>query len=328
MKKTKKIVLWVVGSLVVILLLAIGGGAIYFHNYWFKDRPLNLQVTSDLQPIHFIWSSDQYGDYTEPHNAMLIPAGLENVTADLYLQFDTGAPSTMLYGQTLKSLQANGLQVEIIEEGEQRFVREIELVLGGSEVRLSKVLILENYGGDISEEEKSKIGTIGADFLVPYLTELNFKEEMIQLYESREDWMTARQQFEAFGFDGRRVMLPCELDGKELSLFYDSGSSAFGLITTPGRYQRYSLNDGPEIAYAANSWGDQMAIRHKETAYEMLINGQGLPLRRVSYVDMYAGVQGLMTPFTAIGGWLGNKPFLDCSLILDAAREEFVIVSP
>ena len=60
----------------------------------------------------------------------------------------------------------------------------------------------------------------------------------------------------------------------------------------------------------------------------MVMNDQSIPLRRVSYVNMYADLQGFMTPFTSIGGWLGNKPFLDYSLILDAAKEEFVIVSP
>ncbi|MEL7342539.1 MAG: hypothetical protein AAGM67_18800, partial [Bacteroidota bacterium] len=272
--------------------------------------------------------SGSYGDYTEPHDAMLIPARLEEVDLDLYLQFDTGAPSTMLYGNSLESLMEQGLVVEILQEGDNRFVRELTMTLGGSEVRMEMIRILDGYGGDISQEESSKIGTIGADFLLPYLTEINFRDRVIQQYLSRESWMTDQQSFESFEFAGRRLMLPCVLDGKELSLFYDSGSSAFGLITTPGRYERYSLNDGPEIAYSTNSWGNQLSIQHKETAYAMVMNDQSIPLRRVSYVNMYAGLQGLMTPFTSIGGWLGNKPFLGYSLILDVAKEEFVIVFP
>ena len=236
------------GSLLILLLLTIGGGSWYFHQFWFKDRPVYLRMQTDLQPIHFSWSSGSYGDYTEPHDAMLIPVRLEEVDLDLYLQFDTGAPSTMLYGKSLESLMEQGLVVEILQEGDNQFVRELTMTLGGSEVRMEMIRILDGYGGDISQEESSKIGTIGADFLLPYLTEINFRDRVIRQYLSRESWMTEQQAFESFGFAGRRLMLPCVLDGKELSLFYDSGSSAFGLITTPGRYERYSLNDGPEIA--------------------------------------------------------------------------------
>jgi hypothetical protein len=41
---------------------------------------------------------------------------------------------------------------------------------------------------------------------------------------------------------------------------------------------------------------------------------------------MYAPLQRFMTPFTRIGGWLGNKPFVDACLILDTQKEEFLVV--
>jgi len=55
--------------------------------------------------------------------------------------------------------------------------------------------------------------------------------------------------------------------------------------------------------------------------------GVDLNLKRVSYVDMYSSFQGLLSPFTRIGGWLGNKPFLEYSLIFDIEKEEFVVIN-
>jgi hypothetical protein len=33
-----------------------------------------------------------------------------------------------------------------------------------------------------------------------------------------------------------------------------------------------------------------------------------------------------MTPFTRIGGFLGNKPFIDNTLILDTRKKEFLVL--
>ena len=56
------------------------------------------------------------------------------------------------------------------------------------------------------------------------------------------------------------------------------------------------------------------------------IGGSEVPLRRISYVDLYGNLQRFMTPFTRIGGFLGNKPFLESTLILDTKAEEFLVV--
>ncbi|MFP4846169.1 hypothetical protein [Winogradskyella sp. PE311] len=41
---------------------------------------------------------------------------------------------------------------------------------------------------------------------------------------------------------------------------------------------------------------------------------------------MYTWSQPLVTPFTRIGGWLGNQPFNESTLILDTKAEEFIVV--
>jgi hypothetical protein len=33
-----------------------------------------------------------------------------------------------------------------------------------------------------------------------------------------------------------------------------------------------------------------------------------------------------MTPFTKIGGWLGNKPFVESTLILDTQKQAFMVI--
>ena len=62
------------------------------------------------------------------------------------------------------------------------------------------------------------------------------------------------------------------------------------------------------------------------TDLEVEIGGAQVPMRRVSYVNMYARWQGFLALFSKIGGWLGNKVFLDTHLILDTQTMEYLVV--
>jgi len=170
------------------------------------------------------------------------------------------------------------------------------------------------------------IGTIGTDFMDGRITVIDFKKQTILFYKERPKWMKDLTNFQSFAFKGRRLMLPATINQKELKLFYDTGTSAFGLITTKDRFDAYTDKDSREINYDANSWGDAIPIRHKKTSKIMNIGNSNLSLKRISYVDKYANFQKFMTPFTNIGGWLGNKPFTNSTLIFDTKKEEFIVI--
>ncbi len=122
-------------------------------------------------------------------------------------------------------------------------------------------------------------------------------------------------------------MLPVLLGDKEIELLYDSGSSAFGLITSKQRYDDNTDPEVKEIRYDANRFGDKMPVFHKNTDHTFLMSNVNLNLTRISYVGQYAEFQKYLSPFTRIGGWLGNLPFTESVLILDMKKEEFVVVS-
>ena len=316
-------------ALLVILLLLITAGIIgirWFHNMWFKERPNHLTVTLDTTAIHFDWAEGRYGDYVEPHAAILIPVKMEDMPHNFCLQFDTGTPHTVIYKQALTSLKKNGLDIQEIMEEDQAFIEQLHFSLGGIPISMSKIKILADYGTPFGLDDtlsRIKLGTLGADFLDNRITLIDFKHQFIQIYAKRPDWMSTLTHFQSFDFTGRRFMLPARIDGKERTLFYDSGSSAFGLITSKKRYNRHTHPDSAEISYNSNRWGDPVYIHHKPTDKTLEIGGTQLPLTRISYVNMYANYQHFITPFTRIGGWLGNKPFTDSRLILDTQREEF-----
>lgn len=296
---------------------------------WFKDTPNYLTFYSDSKPINFDWVENTYEGFIEPHDAIIIPVRIKGISYKFYLQFDTGSQSTLIYRNALKSLKESGTSIKEITKDGKQYVQNIDLLLGGSEINMTMIKILENYGSSFNKNDtinKIVLGTLGADFMDKRITLVDFKNQFIQIYNERPKWMVALTNFKPFNFKGRRFMLPAKIDGKKLELFYDSGSSAFGLITSKNRYDNYTDKVIKEIEYDANRFGDALPIHHKPTDMILEIGSVDLGLKRVSYVDMYANYQKFMTPFTRIGGWLGNKPFTESTLILDTKKQEFIII--
>ena len=51
-------------------------------------------------------------------------------------------------------------------------------------------------------------------------------------------------------------------------------------------------------------------------------------VERISYVNLYGTAQTIFGRFSGLAGFigfLGNKPFLDCTLVIDATTNEFLV---
>ena len=311
-------------------IIAMAVGVRWFHNMWFAERPNHLTLTFEDKDIDFVWGAMQLEDFTENHTSLLIPVSIHGMSQDFYFQFDTGAPTSYIHGKTLESLRGAGFPGDIVQLDDNVYLDHFECKLGGNQVSLDMLQIIPDYGTSFppsSADVRVKIGTLGADFLVDLITVIDFKNQTIQLNRERSEWMDTLPSFKPFDFQGRRFMLPALIDEKELQLFYDSGSSVFGLITSKNRYDRFTDPKIDEITYQSNRHGDAIPIHHKPSDWTIEIGNASLPLTRVSYVDMYAPVQHFMTPFTRIGGWLGNKPFIESVMVLDTKKEEFLVLS-
>lgn len=315
----------------IVVLLVVGGfiGIRKFNGSLFGEKPNLLTYTSDAKPITFAWANDSIGNYYETKTAIVIPLKIEGLPHKFYMQFDTGSPYTYIYENDLISLNDLGLNLEVVIEEDARYIKHLSFELGGSKIKASMVKILQNYGNTFTATDtigNIKIGTIGSDIMEKKITNIDFLNQEIQIYAQRPSWMNSLANFQSFGFQGRRIMLPAVVDGKELELLYDSGCSAFGIITTRNRFRNYTNEDTELVQYGANSWGSSIPILSKYTNKDLQIGNAHLTMERASYVDMYAWSQRFVTPFTRIGGWLGNRPFDNSTMILDAQKEEFIVI--
>lgn len=330
--KSNKILKIIGYSFLVLIIISIIVGLIgmrKFNNSLFTVKPNYLEYTSESKPIHFNWANDSIGNHFEMRTAMNLPMTIDGLPQKFYLQFDTGSPYTFIYENVLKSFENVGINFKEVVKDDERYIQNLKCTIGGNHINVSMIRILENYGNTFNKNDtliEINIGTLGSDFMDKRITVIDYKNQSLQFHNERPQWMDSLPRFQPFDFKGRRFMLPATINDKKLELFYDSGSSAFGLITTKDRYDDYTDKNVAEIKFDANSWGDGIPIHHKRTDKMMEIGNTTLSLRRISYVDIYGDYQKFMTPFTRIGGWLGNKPFTESTLIFDTKKEEFIVI--
>jgi len=325
MKKAGIILLIVLGVTIFLGAIAI----IYFNHHWFKNRPNHTEAVFEDADFQFEWAPIKGEGYLEPHGAMLVRFKMYKKSPNLYFQFDTGSPYSYIFGKSVESLQEKYDDLSISKIGKDSFLDEISGVLGGSQIVLRNLTVIENVGReiDLSDTTQSvRIGTIGTDLMEDKVTLINFMERLISIHDKRPSQLVGYDGLQPFDFKGRRLMLPSKIDGKQQTLLYDSGTSAFGLVTSKHRYKKWSRSQELEYSDQFNMNGKKVFIHHKKSDSKIQIGSADLDLQRVSYVDIYSNLQRLMSPFTKIGGWLGNKPFLESILIIDTKTEEFLVL--
>jgi len=327
----KKKIGYILLTILVIILILAYIGISKFNAFITKKTPNYLTYTYEPKPINFEWANDSIGNYYERQTAMLIPLKIEGLSHRFYMQFDTGSPFSFIYENDVHSLRKMGLNIQEVIKEEERYVEQLDIVLAGNHIKTSMLKILPNYGNSFDENDtipRIKIGTIGSDFIDQRITVIDFKQQKIQLFEKRPQWMQTLTEFKTFDYTARRrIMFPVTLDQKDYEFLYDSGCSAFGLITIKSRFHNYTDPNTEPIDYGANSWGSNIPIITKPTNKQFDIGNTTLSLKRVSYVDMYTMTQPFITPFTRIGGWMGNQPFNESILIIDTKTEEFMVLT-
>ena len=123
MKRIRRKLLYILFGVVALLALGVFTGIQYFKSQWYRDRPNRLVIEGGLHPVPFEWSAVRYGDYMEPHNAILIPASIPGLKNKFYLQFDTGSPYTFVRSGVLEALSSRGIECAVIEEDGEKVVR-------------------------------------------------------------------------------------------------------------------------------------------------------------------------------------------------------------
>ena len=302
MKVLKKILLPFLG----VLVLAVLGGYIYFDQKFTPERNY-LTVENESGPIPLTWLGTE-------KNVLLLPIHFEDDTATYYLQFDTGSPYTVFYSKSIKNIR----QIFINQE-----IAKTSFYIGKTKITSDKFKIY-NLGNDNNNDSLKIIGTIGADILENRKTIINFKENYIVLNLSKVPTQFQTKLFD-FKFKKRKIIIRSLLNGKEEQFLFDSGTSAYELLTNKEVWEHLKLPNSKISIEKSRSWDKVLTAYTANCNQKIQFSNHEIPLNNVTYVEGFSQVQYSMMKFSGMTGMLGNKFFLNNSLYIDCTQNKMGI---
>jgi predicted aspartyl protease len=302
MKVLKRIVL----TFLVVLVLALLVGYIYFDQKFTPEKNY-LTVDNESGFIPFKWLGSE-------KNALLLPIHFSNNTITYYLQFDTGSPYTVFYSKSIKNIHQIFTNKEIAKTS---------FYIGKTKITSDKFKIY-NLGNDNNNDSIKIIGTIGADILENRKTIINFKENYIALNLSKVPTQFQTKLFD-FKFKKRKIIVKGFLKGQEENFLFDSGTSAYELLTNKEVWESLKLPNSKINIEKSQSWDNVLITFTINCNQKIKFDTQEISLNNVTYVEGFSQVQYSMMKFSGMTGMLGNKIFLNNSLYIDCTQNKMGI---
>lgn len=320
MKILKRILL-----IVLLLLLVSGvGGYFYFKNMW-AAPPNELQVSKGVTALKCTWQASTFSK----REALLLPVKLPDIDRTLYMQFDFGCPYSILYYKTAKSIQKKYPNFKLKRDAEDRkHAFEVSFSLGNLTVKAPKMR-LRNYGKAVNWNNPAEIiiiGTIGTDFLERKQVMVDFKNSLVNVFDKLPDNQHDKLQMIDFSFDERRIYLSGMLNNDQKKFMYDSGCSAYSLITDAKTWNTLKVPNTKSIVHQGNSWGHKLQVLTNPSKHQIGFGNVKVPLRTVTHVKGAPWTQKIMMRLSGMGGMIGNHIFKENTIYIDAKNEKFAII--
>jgi hypothetical protein len=291
----RKIVLSVFGAVVVIVL----GGYCYF-NQKFTPENNYLTVNNESGRIPIQWPE-------EDKSALLLLISFPGDPAPYYLQFDTGAVYTEFYSVPIQSIK--GIRVDHDRAASTFYI-------GKTKISSDRFKVSET-----GSKDSRIIGTLGADILEDRKTLISFKDRFI-IFNLSEEPAAFKNNLIDFKFKRRKIIVHGLLNGKEEKFLYDSGTSAYELLTHKEEWATLKLPHSRITVEKAQSRTDVLTSYTADSHTMIRFSNKEIPLTEVTYVEGFSGTQYMLMKFSGMTGMLGNKIFLQNSIYMDCSKEK------
>jgi hypothetical protein len=283
--------------------------------------------------IPFNWETLAFSGEIIEKAAITIPVTIDELPQKFTMQFDLGAPTTCFYEKPLKRFLVeypflnNKLDTTkkfLLNGKENPFFKNVnlhldEVIFDGIDVGLLADFETENPPDCISSETETTIGTIGSDLFQNKILIIDFKLNRLAITDALPDEYQ-NASFENFKINKGRIKIPFRINGKTEDLMFDTGSSAFSLITTK---QNALEIGGNEIVYSliVPSWGQFIPVYGLETAAPVAFGDKKLG-NTVVYYSEYTSWNDFYKSEN-IWGVTGNALFFNDIIIIDYKNNRF-----
>ncbi|MFC6095716.1 hypothetical protein ACFPVY_03580 [Flavobacterium qiangtangense] len=295
MKIFKKIAI----AIIALIILIVVGGYLYFdQKFTPEDNYLTVKNESGRVPITWLGTDK---------NVLLIPVKFPDDSSKYYMQFDTGSPYTLFYSNSIKNIKGISVKNNRAKTSFQ---------IGNTQISSDKFKLFNNDKLDEENDSIKIIGTIGADILEDRNTAINLKGSQVafNLLEKPKEF---KNNLSDFKFKKRKIIIKAFLNGNEEKFIYDSGTSAYELLTNKEIWKQLKSPNSKVVVEKAKSWENTLTSYTANCKNKLLLNSKEIPLNEVTYVEGFSEKQYLMMKFSGMTGMLGNKIFLKNCIYID-----------
>jgi hypothetical protein len=292
--------------------------------------PNQLVLPSQNQELKWQWLGDTTGTNWEPHAAMLIPVTLPGCSKQFYMQFDLGAASSIFYRDQVEQIKARYLKT-FTKQDSLSTLTNFTFQVDKTNIQAGKIAVVSRtlYSPLINWADKKSItiiGTLGADLIENKVIAIDYVTNRLHIGDSLPAALSSALPVHEFYFARRSVLLPATVNGKKTLLLFDTGSSAYTLLTD--KATGHSLTDANSTwqTYPVTSWNRVLTANTSSTKAKIEIASQVLPINHVTYMEGASSQQIDQMMKLGIGGMTGNKLFLNSILVLDTKNKKFGLV--
>lgn len=222
--------------------------------------PPAVSANLSWSPIH--WESAKIGDRTVDKAALLVPVQLDGRPGPILVQLDLGADLSQFDSVAYEQLFGKGTAPR-----DKPKKLAFTGVFGGARVEEHLFDVVPQRGEPTPAGKPILLGTLGADFFAKRILILDFVRQRVAIVDEGaalpED-LEKQANFASITVRDGSLFVPLSINGKtETDYFYDTGSSAFPIVTTRARWQSLTGRTGKEPGnevWRVNSWGREAVM--------------------------------------------------------------------
>jgi hypothetical protein len=289
--------------------------------------PNHLVFDSTAKAIDLRWLADTVHTRVEPYAALLIPVRLKNCPVRFYMQFDLGAPSSILYRDKIRQIRKK--YPSAITSLDTVALTDVTLQLGEVPILAKKIELIEHGRSSIRWNDKNSmtiIGTVGADLIDGRVAILDYRAIKLTITNKIPTTLSAQLVLTDMVFAQRRVLLPATLEKKEIMVFFDTGSSAYELLSDRETAEMLATDTVVQTS-EVTSWNRTLRAHTVNTSRTITLAGKALPLQHITYMEGVTSTQLAHMKRLGIGGMIGNKILLNTILVLDTQHKKFGVIT-
>lgn len=298
-------------------------------NFYFsraQESPVNqLKVPDKTFTIPFIWKGDSINGQWDEHAAMLIPVKFRNCPNTFYMQFDLGSPYSLFYTNKMATIGARCPKTIQATDTTTK-LSGFQFSTGGMKILAKEILMrpLGNTTVSWAPQRLEIVGTLGVDLIDDRQVLIDYpgKRIVINYHHSSH-----KPELADLYYSGRRILFPSSIRGKQSILYFDTGSSAFELLTDKETVLSLASPGAVPVKYNVSSWGRALEATSVVTSDSITIAFNKIPINKATYIEGASDVQVKQMMKMGIGGMTGNKLFLRSLLFLDLKNKKFFVKS-